>query len=66
MNSNSCVSIKELAIDGDMLIQLGFHQDKELGAALNKLLKIVLEEPELNNAAALYEIAKNLKYNTIP
>jgi len=42
------VSLKDLAVKGKDLIELGYQEGKEIGEALNKLLKIVIEKPELN------------------
>lgn len=59
--SNQCVSLKELAISGSDLIDNGFKPGKELGEYLNKLLEMVIEQPELNKREILLEKLKELK-----
>ena len=49
--------VKDLKINGNDLIQLGFKQGKEIGETLNKLLEMVLENPELNNKEFLIKEA---------
>ena len=41
------ISIKDLAINGYDIMELGF-KEKEIGEALNKCLECVIENPELN------------------
>lgn len=53
-----CLTIKELAVNGNDLIEIGFKQDKALGNILKILFAKVLEKPELNNRAILLELAK--------
>lgn len=48
-----CVSLKTLAITGNDLIQLGMKPGKEIGEMLNKLLQLVLDNPEYNNKEML-------------
>ena len=55
-----CVSLKTLAVKGSDLIAQGWKPGKELGAALQKLLELVLEEPERNTKEYLLEQAENL------
>lgn len=54
------LSIKELKINGSDLIELGIKQGKQIGEALNMLLEMVLENPELNDKKKLIEVI-NLK-----
>ncbi len=56
--SNNCIQVKDLAIDGKDLMDLGIRQGKEIGSTLSKLLDIVLENPELNTRDVLLETAK--------
>lgn len=51
-------SIKDLKINGDDLVNMGFKPSKELGECLNSLLEMVIENPELNNKEKLLELAK--------
>ncbi len=52
------LSIKELAIDGRTLIQMGMKPGPEIGKLLNTLLELVLQEPERNNLLYLQEKAR--------
>jgi len=52
------LSIKELDVDGNDLIELGIKPGKEIGSILNLLLERVLENPDLNRKDLLLEIAK--------
>lgn len=45
---HECVSLKTLAITGSDLIANGMQPGKEIGTVLNKLLEIVIENPEYN------------------
>jgi len=46
--NKDCTSVKMLAVNGSDLIAAGMKPGKELGAALQRLLEIVLEDPSLN------------------
>lgn len=48
-----CVSLKSLAVNGSDLIALGMKPGKDIGEALQKLLEIVLEQPERNTKEEL-------------
>lgn len=50
--------IRDLAIDGNDLIALGFEPGPRIGQVLESLLDVVLEEPEMNQAGTLLEKAK--------
>ncbi|MBR4759926.1 MAG: CCA tRNA nucleotidyltransferase [Lachnospiraceae bacterium] len=52
-----CFTIKDLAVDGKDLIELGYQPGKELGKELAALLEIVLEEPKENDKENLLRIA---------
>lgn len=54
-----CMSLKDLAVTGTDLIALGMPPGKEIGALLNKLLVIVLEEPERNTREELLRICRD-------
>ncbi len=60
---NKCMSIKELAVNGHDLINIGFSQGREIGVALNKLLQRVIKNPSLNEYSKLIEIARKYKNN---
>lgn len=58
---NQCVSLRNLAITGTDLIAAGMKPGKELGDILQQLLKLVIEEPEMNTKECLLEEAKRLQ-----
>ena len=47
------VSLKDLAINGKDLIELGYQEGKSIGEALKKILKIVIDRPRLNDKKIL-------------
>ena len=49
LEAGSATSIKDLAVTGRDLMELGIPQGKEIGAVLNALLDQVLEEPSRNS-----------------
>jgi len=49
------VSLKDLAINGKDLIDLGYQEGVELGRMLKSLLEIVIDKPELNRRERLLE-----------
>jgi len=51
-----CVSLKDLAVSGSDLIAEGMKPGKEIGEILNKLLEMVIENPELNSKEKLLEL----------
>ncbi len=53
-----CLGMKELALKGSDLIALGIKPGKDMGAILNLLLNMVLDEPQLNTAQQLAQIVK--------
>lgn len=54
-------AIKDLAIDGNMLIEeLGMKPGPEIGKVLNSLFEEVVENPELNEKQVLMEKAREL------
>lgn len=55
------VSLKDLAINGKDLFELGYKEGKDIGETLKKLLKIVIKKPELNKKKILLKLAKNQK-----
>lgn len=55
---NECLGLKDLAVNGDDLIGLGFMQGKEIRVILDRLLDMVIENPQLNNREKLMEISK--------
>ena len=59
LSENSALSLKDLAVNGKDLMQIGLS-GKQIGWTLNELLQDVLESPEDNTKEKLLEIAKNL------
>ncbi len=58
LNSDAVFQIKDLEINGNDLIDMGFVRGPMIGAILNELLQKVLNEPELNRHDTLISIAK--------
>jgi len=49
---------KDLAVNGyDLLMEIGFQPGPEIGRVLDRLLDVVLEEPDNNNRVSLLAIA---------
>ncbi len=48
-----CFSLKQLAVDGKMLIKAGMKPGKSLGEVLQQMLDYVIEHPEANRAEVL-------------
>ncbi|MDP4120652.1 MAG: CCA tRNA nucleotidyltransferase [Bacillota bacterium] len=61
INENQCFSLKNLAVNGDDLLKIGFNSDEKLGITLNRLLKLVLEDQLENEKSVLLEAAKKWK-----
>lgn len=60
--NNDCLSLKDLAIDGNDLILLGLRPSKEMGQVLDNLLTMVIENPKKNNEEELkIEASKIIK-----
>ena len=57
-----CVQLKDLAVTGSDLISAGMKPGKEIGEVLNRLLEVVLEEPEQNDKATLMEYVREWGY----
>ncbi len=53
---SDCVSLKMLAVTGSDLIQAGMKPGRELGETLNKMLEIVLDDPDMNTKEKLLEL----------
>jgi tRNA nucleotidyltransferase (CCA-adding enzyme) len=54
-----CLSLKDLALSGKDLLDMGFPEGKNLGELLQKLLDAVLDQPELNERDKLIKMAKH-------
>ena len=53
VQKEQCVSIRDLAVDGKVLLGLGYKTGPELGEALKRLLQIVLDDPGANTVETL-------------
>lgn len=61
------VSLKDLAINGKDLFELGYKERKEMGLVLKELLNLVLEKPALNQKKILLTwIKEKIPYNRQP
>ncbi len=49
LERKECYSLKDLAVTGNDLIEMGMKSGREIGETLSKLLDIVLAHPEFNN-----------------
>lgn len=58
---NQCFKIKDLAINGNDLIAIGYERNKSLGNALNTLLDMVIGDKVQNTKDELLKIAIELK-----
>ena len=45
---NQCLTLRDLAVGGQDLIAAGMQPGKAMGDTLNRLLELVLENPEYN------------------
>lgn len=60
LEERDCVSLKTLAVSGKDLLETGMRQGREIGIMLDRLLELVLEEPEKNNREDLLKYVKEL------
>ncbi|GAH60786.1 unnamed protein product [marine sediment metagenome] len=56
------VSLKDLAVNGKDLIELGYNDGKEIGQILKELLNLVLEKPALNQEKILLTWVKEKNF----
>ncbi|MCY9737513.1 CCA tRNA nucleotidyltransferase [Paenibacillus alvei] len=59
INEKQPMSLKDLAINGDDLIKAGIKPSREMGAILNNLLDLVIDDPSLNDKEKLMNIVFN-------
>ena len=57
LQDDECFSLKDLAVNGKDLITIGYKPGKEIGEILNRLLEMVIEDPELNQKEILLKKA---------
>lgn len=58
LRNKECVTLKDLAVTGTDLINLGIAPGKELGTLLNELLYMVIEDPAWNQKGKLCDYVK--------
>jgi tRNA nucleotidyltransferase (CCA-adding enzyme) len=58
IEEQQCLSLKDLAVKGKDLMELGMKPGKDLGVMLSYLLEQVLEEPQRNKKDMLLQLAK--------
>ena len=56
---NQCVTLRQLAVSGRELMELGMKPGRELGAMLSELLEYVLDDPARNDKEILCAYVKN-------
>lgn len=61
----ACLSLKDMAVNGRDLLELGFTPGKELGNCLNHLFRLVLEETIPNHRETLLKQAIIYKENAL-
>lgn len=68
VSEKSALSLKDLAINGNDLMQAGIPKGKIIGAILSELFETVTESPAMNDKEKLLNVAKNIyqqKYTTM-
>ena len=58
---NACLTVRDLAVNGKDLMEQGYTPGPELGACLEKLLNLVLDEQLPNEKTALLDAARFLQ-----
>ena len=59
LNRKECFSMKQLAVNGRDLMDIGYAQGRELGERLNELLELVMNGQLKNERGALTEYARS-------
>jgi len=57
---NNALSLKDLAVNGNDLMNAGIPRGPELGRILNELFNCVIEDPGMNNKEQLINVARNI------
>ena len=65
LEKRNALSLKDLAINGNDLIEAGIPSGKKLGFILNHLLDCVIEDPAMNTKEKLMEVAKKINSNKV-
>jgi tRNA nucleotidyltransferase (CCA-adding enzyme) len=58
LSKNDCITLRDMAINGDDLIQIGIPAGKQIGIIINKLLEMIIDEEVENNKFALIQKVK--------
>lgn len=58
LEKKQCLCIRDLAVNGADLLAEGVPQGKQIGACLDMLLQLVLEQPEKNTREYLLEVVR--------
>ena len=58
LQDDECFSLKDLAVNGKDLIEIGYKPGKEIGEVLNNLLDSVISGENINEKEKLLEIAE--------
>jgi tRNA nucleotidyltransferase (CCA-adding enzyme) len=58
LEKEQCLELKDLAVNGLDMMELGLERGKEIGVMLNRLLMHVLEVPEDNTREILMNLVK--------
>ena len=56
--NEDCVTLRDLAVGGRELMEIGMKPGRELGNMLNELLEWVIDEPDCNKKEILCEYVK--------
>ncbi|HZK20484.1 MAG TPA: HD domain-containing protein, partial [Treponemataceae bacterium] len=59
LKEESVLQLKDLAVSGIDLLEVGISEGPELGVVLKELLKVVIEDPSKNNKKALLKMAES-------
>ncbi|HBV87899.1 MAG TPA: polynucleotide adenylyltransferase [Desulfosporosinus sp.] len=60
LEADEPLSVRDLAINGDDLIDTGIQPGRRMGEILDELLQIVLESPELNTKNYLLDVVRQM------
>lgn len=60
LNEKEPISLKDLVINGDDLIEIGMKPGRDIGMTLQYLLDLILKNPELNTKEQLIEKAEEI------
>ncbi|MGN1156466.1 MAG: CCA tRNA nucleotidyltransferase [Agathobacter sp.] len=60
LKNQTCLTKKDLALNGDDLIAMGMKQGKDVGFVIDRLFDAVIENPELNDKEKLMQLAHKL------